>query len=302
VRASFFLSEIGIGLRRNMTMTVAMVVTMALSLFLQALGLGLTRQVSTMKDFWYDKVEVSVYLCGESSDGATCGGTPVTDEQRREIGDDLRAMPQVREVFYESQQQAYDRFREQFADSPDLVENVTAEALPESYRVSLRDPEQFEAVASALRDRPGVEQVQDQKALLAPFFRILNLLQYGSWILAGSALVAAVLLVSNTVRVSAFGRRREVGIMRLVGASSWTIQLPFMLEGLIAGLVGATLAMAGLAAVKVVAIDGLLREELPFTAFIGWGDVLWVAPWVFLTGVALAGLASFITLRRYLRV
>jgi len=302
VRASFFLSEIGIGLRRNMTMTIAMIVTMALSLFLQALGLGMTRQVSAMKDFWYDRVEISVYLCGESSVGATCGGTPVTDEQRREIGDDLRQMPQVREVFYESQQDAYDRFREQFADSPDLVDNVTADALPESYRVSLHDPEQFEVVASALRDRPGIEQVQDQKALLEPFFRILNLFQFGAWALAGSALLAAVLLVSNTVRVSAFGRRREVGIMRLVGASNWTIQLPFVLEGLLAGVVGAVIASGGLVAVKAIAVDRFLREELPFTAFIGWGDVLWVVPWLFLTGIVLAGLASFLTLRRHLRV
>ncbi|HVM27693.1 MAG TPA: permease-like cell division protein FtsX [Mycobacteriales bacterium] len=302
MRASFFLSEIGIGLRRNMTMTIAMIVTMALSLFLQALGLGMTRQVSAMKDFWYDRVEISVYLCGESSVGATCGGTPVTDEQRREIGDDLRQMPQVREVFYESQQDAYDRFREQFADSPDLVDNVTADALPESYRVSLHDPEQFEVVASALRDRPGIEQVQDQKALLEPFFRILNLFQFGAWALAGSALLAAVLLVSNTVRVSAFGRRREVGIMRLVGASNWTIQLPFVLEGLLAGVVGAVIASGGLVAVKAIAVDRFLREELPFTAFIGWGDVLWVVPWLFLTGIVLAGLASFLTLRRHLRV
>jgi cell division transport system permease protein len=302
VRPSMIVSEVGIGLRRNLTMTIAMMVTMSLSLALFGSGLLIRKQVETMKDFWYDKVEISVYLCGESSTGGTCGGTPVTDPQRREIGDDLRASPQVQEVFYESQQDAYERFREQFSDSPDLVENVTADALPESYRVKLRDPEQFEVVASAFRDRPGVEQVQDQKALLEPFFNVLNKLQQYALYLAVAEIVAAVLLVSNTIRVSAFGRRRETGIMRLVGASNWSIQLPFMVEGLLAGLVGAIVASGALVALKVFAIDRGLRETFQFTAFVGWNEVLAVLPWLFVTGILLAGLSSFFTLRRHLRV
>lgn len=314
MRLSLILSEVAIGLRRNLTMTVAMMVTMSLSLALFGSGLLIREQVSTMKDFWYDKVEISVYLCGESSTGPSCGaepdasgrgavqGVPVTDEQRRQIGDDLRAMPQVEEVFYESQQEAYERFREQFADSPDLIENVTAEALPESYRVKLRDPEEFEAVASAFRGRPGVDQVQDQKELLEPFFNVLNRLQQYALYLAIAEILAAVLLVSNTIRVSAFGRRRETGIMRLVGASSWSIQLPFMLEGLLAGFVGAVLASGAIVALKVFAIDRGLRETFQFTAFVGWDEVLRVVPWLFVTGIALAGLASFVTLRRFLRV
>jgi len=314
VRPSLILSEVGIGLRRNLTMTIAMMVTMSLSLALFGTGLLVREQVSTMKDFWYDKVEISVYLCGESSTGASCGaaadpsgrapvrGVPVTEEQRRAIGDDLRALPQVQEVFYESQQEAYERFREQFADSPDLIENVTADALPESYRVKLRDPEQFEVVASAFIGRPGVDQVQDQKELLEPFFNVLNKLQQYALYLAIAEIVAAVLLVSNTIRVSAFGRRRETGIMRLVGASSWSIQLPFMLEGLLAGFVGALVASGALVALKVFAIDRGLRETFQFTAFVGWDEVVSVLPWLFLTGIALAGLASFVTLRRFLRV
>jgi hypothetical protein len=125
------MSEVGIGLRRNLTMTIAMIVTMSLSLALFGSGLLLSKQIETMKDFWYDRVEVSVYLCGSaSSDEGTCGGQPVTEEQRQALLSELEAMPAVQEVFYESQEDAYQRFREQFADSPDLVENVTAEALP----------------------------------------------------------------------------------------------------------------------------------------------------------------------------
>jgi cell division transport system permease protein len=276
---------------------------MSLSLALFGSGLLIRKQVETMKDFWYDRVEVSVFLCGEaSSDQGPCGGTPVSEEQRSALLTDLETMPQVQEVFYESQEQAYDRFREQFADSPDLVENVTADALPESFRVKLVDPEQFDVVASSFQGRPGVEQVQDQKALLEPFFNVLNKLQQYALYLAVAEVIAAVLLVSNTIRVSAFGRRRETGIMRLVGASNFSIQVPFLVEGLLAGFIGAVLASGALVALKAFVIDGELRGTFEFTAFVGWDDVLSVLPWLFLTGIVLAGLASFVTLRRFLRV
>ena len=302
MRAQFVLSEIGIGLRRNLTMTVAVIVTVAISLALFGSGLLIRKQVETMKDYWYDKVEVSVYLCGELSRTPNCNGSPVSDAERSQLEADLRAMPQVSEVFYESQEQAYEHFTEQFADSPDLVENVTADVLPESFRVKLRDPTQFEVVASAFRNRPGVEEVQDQKALLEGFFNVLNKLQLLALIIAAVQVVAAVLLISNTIRVAAYSRRRETGIMRLVGASNLYIQLPFLLEGVLAGLVGAALASGALVALKKFLIDDQLRPAFQFTAFVGWDDVLAILPWLFLTGALLAGLSSFVTLRRHLRV
>ena len=302
MRAQFVLSEIGIGLRRNLTMTIAVIVTVAISLALFGSGLLIRAQVEAMKDFWYDRVEVSVYLCGESSQASTCGGAAVTQQQRDEIQADLEAMPEVETVFYESQEEAYTQFREQFEDSPDLVENVTAEALPESFRVKLVDPTQFAVVASAFELRPGVEEVQDQKALLEGFFNVLNKLQLIALIIAGVQVVAAVLLISNTIRVAAFSRRRETGIMRLVGASNLYIQLPFLLEGVLAGLIGAGFAAGALVAVKAVLVDGQLRPNFPVIAFVGWSDVLAILPWLFLTGMLLSGLASFVTLRRHLRV
>ena len=302
MRAQFVLSEIGIGLRRNLTMTIAVVVTVAISLALFGSGLLIRKQVETMKDFWYDKVEVSVYLCGELSQAPTCGGQAVSDTQRAELEADLRAMPEVDEVFYESQQAAYEHFQEQFADSPDLVENVSADVLPESFRVKLDDPTQFATVADAFQDRPGVEEVQDQKALLEGFFSVLNKLQLLALIIAAVQVLAAVLLISNTIRVAAYSRRRETGIMRLVGASNLYIQLPFLLEGVLAGIVGAGFATGALVALKALLIDGQLKPTFEFTAFVGWDDVLAIVPWIFLTGVLLAGLSSFVTLRRHLRV
>ena len=302
MRASFVLSEIGIGLRRNLTMTIAVVVTVAISLALFGAGLLIREQVSTMKDYWYDKVEVSVYLCGQGSNSANCNGTPVTDAQRRQLQADLQSTPLVQKVYYESKQDAYQRFKQQFKDSPDLVQNVTPEALPESFRVKLKDPTQFEVVASAFRDRPGVDEVQDQKALLENFFKLLNTLQLFALIVAGVQVFAAVLLISNTIRVAAFSRRRETGIMRLVGASNLYIQLPFLLEGALAGLVGAGIASGALVALKAILVDRLLKPNFPITAYVGWDAVLSVIPLLFLAGVGLSGFASFFTLRRHLRV
>ena len=303
MRAQFVLSEIGIGLRRNLTMTIAVVVTVAISLVLFGTGLLINKQVGEMKDFWYDKVEVSVFLCGQDSDArGTCGGQAVSDQQRSQLQADLSATPQVEQVFYESKQQAYERFRETFKDSPDLVANVTPEALPESFRVKLKDPQQFDVVASAFTGRPGVDTVEDQKRLLDRFFRVLNFFQRGAWYLAAASLLAAVLLVSNTVRVAAFSRRRETGIMRLVGASNFYIQLPFLLEGALAGLVGSMVASGALVAVKAFFIDAKLRPVLPLTNLVDWYDVLTILPVLVGVGVLLSALASFVTLRRFLRV
>jgi cell division transport system permease protein len=302
MRASFVLSEIGIGLRRNLTMTIAGVVTVAISLAIFGAGLLAQRQVTAMKDFWYDKVEVSIYLCGDQSKGTNCNGSAVTLDQRNALLQEVNANPLVQKVYYESQQQAYENFKKQFKDSKDLVQNVTPDALPESLRVKLKDPTKYEDLASAFRDSPGVEEIADQKALLDPFFRVLKRLQLVAWVVAGIQILAAVLLIGNTIRVAAFSRRRETGIMRLVGASNLYIQLPFLLEGVLVGLVGAAFAAAGLAVLKAVLVDRLLKPMLQFTRFVGWSDVLAVVPWLFVIGVALTGISSFLTLRRHLRV
>ena len=301
MRASFILSEIGIGLRRNLTMTIAVIVTTAVSLAFFGFGLLFNRQVDTMKDFWYDKVEVSVFLCGQDSDAPSCAAGEVSQAQRDQIQSDLQNTAEVDNVFYESKQEAYTRFKEQFKDSA-IADNVTADQMPESFRVKLKDPQQFPIVATAFAGRDGVEQVQDQKALLEKFFRVLNYLKAGAWGLALIMIVVAVLLISNTIRVAAFSRRRETGIMKLVGASSFSIQLPFLLEGAIAGLIGASMATGAIALFQSQVVERVARPAFPFTRFVGWADVWATVPWMILVGVALAALASFLTLRKYLRV
>ena len=302
MRAQFILSEIGIGLRRNLTMTIAVILTVAISLMLSGSGWLLHKQVDAMKGYWYDKVEVTVFLCSSTSSSANCAGKDVTEEQRLALGAALRAAPQVKEVFYESKEDAYKRFKEQFKESPDLVDNVGPNALPESYRVKLHNPKQFDQVASAFQDQPGVDGVQDLKKLLDPVFKVLGAFQKGAYIVSVLMLASAVILISNTIRVAAFSRRRETGIMRLVGASNLYIQLPFLLEGAIAGLIGGVFACGLVAMGKWWFIDQQLRPLVKFTVFIGWDAVYHLIPFLLLIGVLLSSAASLVTLRRHLRV
>lgn len=291
MRAQFVMSEMLTGLRRNLTMTIAVIITVAISLTLAGAGWLIHKQVDTMKGYWYERVEVSIFLKDD-----------VTQSQREALRSELDAMPEVNQVFYESKEDAYERFKEQFKDSPAIVENVTPAALPESFRVKLADPEDFEIVSSAFKQRAGVDTVLNQRELLKKFFRALNTFKWGAVLIAFLQLLAAAVLISNTIRVAAFSRRRETGIMRLVGASNLYIQLPFLLEGAIAGLVGAALASGLVSALMAWAVNGSLRDSFSSTPFIGWGDVLATIPLLLFFGVALSALASFVTLRKYLRV
>jgi cell division transport system permease protein len=301
MRATFILSEIGIGLRRNLTMTLAMIITTGVSLAFLGAAVLFNQQVNVSKDFWYDKVEVSVFLCGQVSNAPSCAGGEVTQAQRDQIRQDLDSMPQVQHIYYESKRQAYQRFKQQFKNSA-IVDNVTADQMPESFRVKLVNPEQFPIIASAFIGRDGIEQVQDQKALLERFFKVLKWVQWFAFGLALMMLVVSVILIVNTIRVAAFSRRRETGIMKLVGASSFSIQLPFLLEGAISGFLGALLATGVFVLLKGVLVDRVLAPNFPITRFISWGDVWLSSGAVFLIGVALAAIASFLTLLKYLRV
>jgi len=300
MRFSFVRSEVANGLRRNFTMTVALIVSVAVSLALVGAALLMRAQVDRMKGYWYDKIEVSIFLCGKNSVAFTCTGT-VTAEQRANIETVLGSLaPTVQEIFYESSQDAYVKFQEQFAGSA-ILANISPDALPESFRVKLDDPANFEKVATALQSVQGVESIQDQRQLLDRFFQILKGLQSFAIAIAVAMLFVTVLLVMNTIRVSAFARRRETSIMRSVGASNISIRLPFILEAVVASVIGSMLATAGILATKYWVIDARLAPNLTFIPFITWSQVLAIVPVIFLAGVGITVLASSITLRRYLR-
>jgi cell division transport system permease protein len=305
VRFQFMLSEIGQGLRRNLSMTISVILVTTVSLLMLGVGLLAQKQVSVMKEYWYDRVQVSIFLCGKDSDTAkpSCASGEVTQAQKDAILAELQGAqlkPYVAQVFYESKQEAYQHLKERLKD---LADNVTPDQLPESYRVRLNHPEQYEVVSEAFRGQPGVDTVQDDNIVLDRLFALLNGLKWSAWVIAGLTLVCSVLLVATTIRLTAFTRRRETGIMRLVGASNLVIQMPFILESLISAVIGAVLASAILLGFTQFAVQGWLAGTLRFIRdWVGLSDAALVLPVMFVVGLGIAGVSSFLSLRRYLKV
>ncbi len=292
-------SELGTGLRRNVTMTVAVVVTVWISLVLFGLGLLVRSEVDLVKGFWYDKVEIAVFLCNDVSSSPQCADGAVSQGQKTEIEQALKTNPEVRRVFHESQDQAYVRYKRIYEDAA-TADIVKPSDLQESFRVSLKNPQEYQGVQSAVQGLPGVFSVQDSREVLEPLFKGLNGLQWISIGLAGGLLVAGVLQISNTIRLTVFSRRREIGIMRLVGASNFYIQLPFIIESVVAALVGALLACGSLAFTPWVTTR--LREDVQVVPWIGWEQTLSAMPILAGLGVLLAVIASSVTLRKYLSI
>ncbi|MEO3746355.1 permease-like cell division protein FtsX [Plantactinospora sp. B5E13] len=291
MRLKYVLSEVMVGLWRNVTMTIAMIITMAVSLtMLGASGL-MYLQVDAMKDAYYKDIEVSIFL-----DAA------VTEQQRTELQTELENDPLVREVKHETREEAYERFKQLFADSPDLVNAVQADKLPESFRINLKNPEQYQQIFDQYKDKEGIDDIIDQRRLLEQIFNILGAIQNMALAAASVMAIAALLLVANTIQVAAYSKRREVAVMKLVGASNWFIQAPFVLEAVVAGLLGAIIGFGLIVIGKVVLLDGSLRDLTDLLTPIQWGTVLLMLPFMAAVGGLVSAVTAWVTLRFYLRV
>lgn len=307
MRPGFLIGEVGNGLRRNTSMVLAVVLVTMVSLFFLGSGLLAQRQVETLKGYWHDRVQVSIFMCTpDATNVASCAGGGVTEAQRDAVARDLEAMkPLVEEYWYESNAQAYERFREQFRNSP-VLDSIPAESIPESYRVQLSDPARYEVVASAFAGAPGVESVEDQREVVDKLFTFLNAISISAVGLAAVMVVCAVLLISTTIRLTAWSRRRETTIMRLVGASGFTIHLPFIIETVVATLLGAGLAIGLLWVMVRFGIAEFLTDLLSggtgMIGLIGPGDLWAVTPFLICGAWLLAIVTSWLSLRRHVRV
>jgi cell division transport system permease protein len=303
MRAQFVFHEVWIGLRRNLTMTIALVVVVAISLSLLGTGLLFVKQVDNTRTYWQGRVQLSIYLCTKTSVSQNCQtGGPATQTEMNQIEQDLKRLPQVVSVRYESQSQAYERFRQEFSQNPSFVSSVSKGDIPDSFQVKLRNTQtDFPIVAETVTGRAGVDQIVDDSSILDKFYKLLNGARNAVVIIAIILIIAAILLVANTIRLSAFNRRRETSIMRLVGASNFYVQLPFLVEGVIAGMFGWLVSAGLLIAVKTLWLD-TLQQYFPFNVQLSATDLIEVVILAMIIGVLLCGATSFLTLRRYLRV
>lgn len=290
------------GLRRNLSMTVAVIVTMWVSLSLFGGGLLVAQQVNLIKGRWYDRIEVTVFMCTATSSGPNCeAGQDTTDAQRAAIRSTLENNPEVAEVIYQSKEEVFEEFKEAYADNP-ILTSMKVENMQDLFRIKLVNPEEYQGVRSAVSGMPGVQAVQDLRQYLDPLFEWLNL---GQWLAVGASvllLLAAALQIGNTIRMAAFSRRREIGIMRLVGASNSYIMAPFLIESLVAALLGAVLACGTLAAFEEFVIIQKARPAIETMAWIGWDHVGFAMVGLVAVAVVLSIIPTLIATRRYLRV
>jgi cell division transport system permease protein len=289
-KIDYFLKETAQALRRNGLVAFAAVSTAFIALFLLGGALLVQREADLLIRQTSGGVEVSVFLRED-----------ISPSQQTQIGDLLNEMPEVSSVRYESKAQAYQNFVETFREQEALVKNVSADALPASFRVKLFDPEDFQIIGARLTGLQGIETIVDHSAFLKRLSIVIGLFRWGVTGVSLVMLVAAAVLIGNTVRMGVFARRKEIGIMRLVGATNWFIRVPFMIEGILEGLLGAGAALLALFVLKGVFIDPL-RNEVQFLPLVGTSDVMFTAPFLLIGGVLVATLASLIAMRRFLEV
>lgn len=291
MRMKYVLSEVLVGLWRNVTMTLAMIITMAVSLFMLG-GSGLLYQkVGDMKDLYYENVEVSIFL-----------KTDVNEQQRTDLETKLKADPLIKEVTYVDKAEAYKRFQQMYADAPDLVNAVKPDQLPESFRLTLNNPEQYKNIYDEYKTSEGIDTIVDQSKLLDKVFGVLTGFQNGALAIAIVMAMAALLLVANTIQVAAYSKRREVAVMKLVGASNWFIQAPFVLEAVVAGLIGSILGLLALIVLKTLAAGSSMAALEGLITPISWSEILLTFPLMAAVGGLVSAVTAWVTLRFYLRV
>jgi cell division transport system permease protein len=305
MRLRLVLGEAASGLRRNVSMVISVVLVTFISLTFVGAAILLQMQIGQMKGYWYDRAQVAVYMCTSTDNTGNCAQQEATQEQKDQVEAQLQSStlaPFIKQFEFESHDQAFTNFQTQFSDSP-ITGFVTKEMLPESFRVNLNDPTQADILIESLSSQAGVQAVEDQRRYLDQIFAVLNAASFTAIGLAALMLIAAVLLIATTIRLSAFSRRRELGIMRLVGASNRFIQTPFILEGVFAALIGSVLAGGAVVAIVQFFVQGYLSTTLgTTTTLVGIDEAIVVVPILIVVGGVLAAGSAGFAISRYLKV
>jgi cell division transport system permease protein len=304
MRFGLIMSEVGSGLRRNFSMVVSVVLVTFISLTFVGAAILLQMQIGQMKGYWYDRAQVAVYLCTDVASDNNCKLTEATTAQKDAVAAQLKSntlSPLIKNVQFQNHDQVYQQYKKQFGTATGS-DFVTPAFLPETFWVNMKDPNQAQVLVENLSTMPGVEQVKDQRAYLDPIFAALNAASITAVGIAALMLVAAVLLIATTIRLSAFSRRRELGIMRLVGASNRFIQTPFILEGVISALIGSVLASGAIVALVKVFVQGFLNAQPSSTPFVGMSEAFIVVPILLVVGAVLAAASASVAIGRYLKV
>jgi len=305
MRLGLILGEAFQGLRRNMSMVVSVVLVTFISLTFVGVAILLQQQIGSMKGYWYDRAQVAIYFCSAIDQTGNCVQAAATQEQIDAVTAKL-ADPSIADYIerteYDSPEVVLAQTKDVYADNP-IAGFLTADLLGGIIHVTLFDPSNADVVVESVSGLAGVESVEDQRKYLEPIFSMLNAASAAAIGVAALMLVAAVLLIATTIRLSAFSRRREIGIMRLVGASNRLIETPFVLEGVFAALIGSLLASGALVVIVQFFVQGQLGAAIGGGGLlINRNDALIVAPILVGIGVVLAALSASVAIKRYLKV
>ena len=299
----YVFSELGQGLRRNLSMHVAVILTLFVSLTLVGLGVLLNQQAERAGDQWGNELQITVFMCRDNDDNPACP-SEVTPAQKQAIEKTIDQNPEVASWHEESKQQAFEKVKELFG--PEKFEGpnpaATADDMAESVWITLKDPKSYQGVVSAVKGLDGVGSVRDQRAVVGPILRSIDVMKYGALGIALFLVVAALLLVANTIRLAAFARRKEIGIMRLVGASTVYIALPFLLEALVTALIGVVLTGGAIGAVMWFGVHGWLEDFVGFVPWVGLPEYVNALVVVAILGPVLTLLPTLVLTRKYLKV
>jgi cell division transport system permease protein len=296
VRFGFLLNEVLTGLRRNVTITTAMILTTAISIALFGGGLLVLRLADNSREIYLDRVETQVFLTEDvSANDPSCSANPC-----KALREKIDGREDVKSVRFLNRQDAYNDAIRKFPQYKDVAGK---DSFPASFIVKLNNPEQHKDFDSAMQGQPGVLSVLNQKDLIDRLFAVLDGLIYVAFAIALVQAVGAILLIANMVQVAAHTRRTEIQIMRLVGASRWYTQLPFVVEAMLAASIGVGIAVIGLMLVPALFLDNALSQfyQAHLIAKVNYLDAIYISPWLFLLGVLIAAVTSYLTLWLYTR-
>jgi cell division transport system permease protein len=298
----YVFTELGSGLRRNLSMHIAVILTLFVSLTLVGMGVLLNQEAHRVADRWGSQLQITVYMCTRQDSNPACTSA-VTTAQKAALVKVVSSNTQVSTYHTESQQEAFDKLQQQFPGKYDGPNSpITAADMPQSLWITLKNPEQFRDVESAVVGLDGVSRVQDVHKLLKPIFATISRLKWGSLGTAVVLVLAALLLVANTIRLAAFARRREIGIMRLVGASTLYIALPFLLEAVVTAVLGVAFAAGALGAFMKFGVKDQLSTDLSFIPWVGSSDYTLSLIVIAILGPLLTLIPTLVLTRKYLKV
>src|SRR5579884_1523495 len=283
--------ETASNLRRNLLMTGAAVLTVAVSLTLVGGALLLKQGVNNATVQWQGGVELSIFMQPTASTGET-------NAVQRQLGQ----MSDVKSFRYVNQQAAYQEFKKMFANEPDMVDSVSATDLPPSFRVVPTQASDASDIGARFGDFPGVKRVVYAKQTVDTLLKVTHILQAVIVTIAAVLLLSALVLILNTIRMAIFARRREVAVMKLVGATNWFIRVPFMFEGLVQGLIGALGAFAVVFLVRNFAQHAVRHVELFHEFAVSTNEVIGTGVFLVFVGMVVGALGSAIAVSRFLDV